>query len=134
MTLYMLDTNIVSHAVRQHPAVLRRLDPVQVERVCVSAITAGEIAFGLARQIRTHRLHVAMNEFLGRVDVLPWSQLVVDTYGALRADLERRGQVLAPLDLQIAAHALAVGAVLVTNDQAMRRLPGLESEDWTRDV
>ena len=130
----MLDTNIVSHAVRQHPAVLHHMDRVPVESVCVSAITAGEIAFGLARQVRTHRLHVAMNEFLGRVDVLPWSQLVVDTYGPLRADLERSGRVLTPLDLLIAAHALAVGAVLVTNDQAMHRLPGIETEDWTRDV
>jgi tRNA(fMet)-specific endonuclease VapC len=130
----MLDTNIVSHAVRQHPTVLRRLDRVQVERVCVSAITAGEIAFGLARQIRTHRLHVAMNEFLGRVDVLHWNQQVADAYGPLRADLERRGQSLAPLDLLIAAHALALGAVLVTNDQAILRVTGLETEDWTRDV
>lgn len=134
MTLYMLDTNIVSHTVRQHPAVLHHMDRVPVELVCVSAITAGEIAFGLARHLRTHRLHVAMSEFLGRVDVLPWSQLVVDTYGPLRADLERRGRSLAPLDLLIAAHALAVGAVLVSNDQAMLRLTGIETEDWTRDV
>ena len=54
-------------------------------------------------------------------------------YGPLRAELERTGRVLGPLDLLNAAHALAVGAVLVTNDQAMLRLSGLETEDWTRD-
>jgi tRNA(fMet)-specific endonuclease VapC len=75
-----------------------------------------------------------MNEFLRRVEVLPWSQRVADSYGHLRADLERSGRVLAPLDLLIAAHALSLGAVLVTNDQAMLQLPGVEKEDWTRDV
>jgi tRNA(fMet)-specific endonuclease VapC len=75
-----------------------------------------------------------MNEFLGRVEVLPWNQQVADMYGPLRAGLERRGRALAPLDLLIAAHALALGAVLVTNDQAMLRQTGLETEDWTRDV
>lgn len=65
---------------------------------------------------------------------MPWDTRAARTYGAFRADLERRGQTLAPLDLLIAAHALAVGVVLVTNDQAMLRLTGLETEDWTRDV
>jgi tRNA(fMet)-specific endonuclease VapC len=130
----MLDTTIVSHAVRQHPAVLRHMDRVPVESVCVSAITAGEITFGLARHARTHRLHIAMNELLGRVDVLPWSRQVASAYGPLRAELERTGRVLGPLDLLIAANARALGAVLVTNDQAMLRLTNLETEDWTRDV
>lgn len=130
----MLDTNIVSHAVRQHPAVLLNIARVPVESICISAISAGEISFGLARQLRPHRLHVAMNEFLRRVEVLPWNQQVAEAYGPLRAELERSGRILAPLDLLIAAHALAVGAVLVTNDQAMLRLTSLETQDWTRDV
>ena len=65
---------------------------------------------------------------------MPWDALVARTYSAFRVGLERRGQTLAPLDLMIAAHALSVGAVLVTNDQGMLRLPELETEDWTRDV
>lgn len=130
----MLDTNIVSHVVRQHPAVLHNIARVPVESICISAISAGEIAFGLARQVRTHRLHVAMIEFLRRVEVLPWNEQVAETYGPLRAELERSGRSLTPLDLMIAAHALAAGAVLVTNDQAMLRLPNLETSDWTRDL
>ncbi len=66
--------------------------------------------------------------------MLPWNQQVADTYGLLRAELVSVGRSLSPLDLLIAAHALALGAVLVTNDQAMLRQTGLETEDWTRDV
>lgn len=71
---------------------------------------------------------------MGRVDIIPWDKEAADVYGPLRAELQRAGTILAEMDLLIAAHALAIGAVLVTNDQAMLRLTGLETEDWTRDV
>ena len=134
MTLYLLDTNIVIHALRKHPAVLRHLARVASDETCISAITAGEITFGFARSPGAHGQLAAYRELLGSVDVLPWNQTVADVYGALRAEQVRMGQTLAPLDLLIAAHALSLGAILVTNDQAMLRLTGLETEDWTRDV
>lgn len=134
MTFYMLDTNIVIHALRKHPAVLRHFARVASGETCISAITAGEITFGFARSPTAHGQLAAYRELLESVPVLPWNQVVAEVYGTLRADVERRGRPLGSLDLLIAAHALAVGAVLVTNDQAMLRLPGLETEDWTRDV
>lgn len=134
MTLYMLDTNIVIHALRKHPAVLRHIARVSSDETCISAITAGEITFGFARSPTAHGQFVAYRELLECVVVLPWNQMVADTYGPLRAELVSAGRSLSPLDLLIVAHALAVGAVLVTNDQAMHRLPGLETEDWTRNA
>ena len=129
MTRYLLDTNTVSHLIKSHPLVSHRVKQVPMAALCISAITEGELLFGLAKRPEAVRLHVAVREFLRRVDVLPWNS--ADRYGVARADLENRGKSLAPLDLLIAAHALSVGAVLVTNDHAFAYVPGLEIEDWT---
>lgn len=66
-----------------------------------------------------------------RVDVLPWDSVIAECYGSVRADMSRQGKILAPLDLLIAAHALGVGAVLVTNDRAFSQVASLHVEDWT---
>lgn len=129
----MLDTNIVIHALRKHPAVVKHLTRQSADDTCISAITMGEVAFGFARSPSAVAQQVAFREFLGRVDVLPWDRVAANTYGPFRAELVRTGRPLSAHDLLIAAHALAAGAVLVTNDQAMLRLSGLETVDWTRD-
>ena len=130
MKRYMLDTNTVSHLLREHPAVARRVVAVPMASLCISAITEGELLFGLAKRPTAKRLHVAVREFLRRVDVLPWESSTAERYGVVRADMARRGKVLAPLDLLIATHALSVGAVLVTNDRAFSQMADLHVEDW----
>ena len=132
MSRFMLDTNTVSHLIKHHPAVARRVVAAPMTSLCISAITEGELLFGLARRPDAKRLHVAVREFRRRVDVLPWDSPVAERYGAIRADMERQGKILAPLDLQIAAHALNLDAVLVTNDRAFRQVAGLQIEDWTK--
>jgi Predicted nucleic acid-binding protein, contains PIN domain len=67
------------------------------------------------------------------VEVLDWSAGVAAVHGALRADLERRGVGLGAFDLMIAAHALALDAVLVSNDRAFAQVPGLKLDNWTMD-
>ena len=74
---------------------------------------------------------MVIQEFLKRVDVLAWDTAVAEHYGVLRAELEGSGNVLGALDMQIAAHASQLGAVLVTNDQAFKRVRKLKVEDWT---
>jgi tRNA(fMet)-specific endonuclease VapC len=128
----MLDTNIVSHFVRQHPAVIQRAVAIPMDELCISAITEGELLFGLARRPRATRLNFGIKQFLNRVDVLPWDHTVAADYAALRAGQERRGKILAPIDLLIAAHAISAGATLVTNDAAFTQIPGLPVEDWTK--
>ena len=133
MTRYMLDTNTVSHFIREHPAVVRRVLAVPMAAVCISSITEGELLFGLARRPEAKRLHTAVREFLRRVDVLPWDSEVAERYGTARAALERQGKTLGPLDLLIASHGLHAGAVLVTNDRAFAQVDGLRVEDWMAD-
>jgi len=129
----MLDTNTVRHLVKQHPNVTRRVLGVPMASLCISAITAGELRYGLARRPDAVRLHAAVTELIRRVDVLPWDFLAAERYGILRADLNRTGRPLGSLDLLIAAHALAVSAVMVTNDRAFSQITHLQIEDWTVD-
>lgn len=131
MKRYMLDTNTVSHLLREHPVVTKRIVTVPMASLCISAITEGELLFGLAKRPVAKRLHVAVREFLRRVDVLPWDNSTAEHYGVVRADMERRGRILASLDLLIATHALSVDAVLVTNDRAFSQMADLKVEDWT---
>lgn len=131
MKRYMLDTNIVSLLIRRQSTLVERVQDHSMSSLCVSAITAGELAFGLARRPEATRLRSAVDEFLLRVDVLPWDGAIADVYGALRARMEIAGKNLAPFDRLIAAHALGAGTVLVTNDRAFGQVPDLQIEDWT---
>ena len=132
MNQYMLDTNTVCNLVRQQVMVVSHIVSLPMAAISISAITAGEMLFGLAKHPVSTRLHIAIQEFLQRVQVFPWELAAAEHYAVLRADLQRRGAALAPIDMLIAAHALAVNAVLVTNDQAFSNVPGLAIEDWTR--
>ena len=129
--LYLLDTNTVSHLIKRHPQATQHLLAVPMHSVCISAITAGELAFGLAKRPEAVALKAAVNEFLRRVEVLPWDGAVAQTYGTLRALMQSNGTPLAALDMQIAAHALQLKAALISSDRAMAQVPDLLVEDWT---
>ena len=133
MTRYMLDTNTVSHLLKKHPIVARRVVAVPITSLCISAITQGELLFGLAKRPEATTLHAAVGELLRRVDILAWDATAANSYGAARAATQRQGRVVAPLDLLIGAHALSTQAVLVTNDRAFGHLAGLQIEDWTEE-
>lgn len=127
----MLDTNVVSHLLKGHPSVAKHVVAVPMASLCISAITEAELLFGLAKRPDAKRLHMVVQEFLRRVDVLPWDSSAAEYYGIVRANMERQGKTLASLDLLIATHALSVNAALVTNDSAFSQLAGLHIEDWT---
>jgi tRNA(fMet)-specific endonuclease VapC len=127
----MLDTNMASYILRGPGAVLAaRLTALPMAQLCVSSITQGELLLGFARRPGADSLKIAVREFLARVDALAWDSAAATQYGALRAALEAKGTPLGNLDTLIAAHALAVEAVLVTNDLAFVRVPGLVVENW----
>jgi len=73
----------LSYLIKQHPGVAKRIVEVPMVALCISAITAGELRYGLAKCPEAKRLHLAVKAFLLRGDVLPWDQTVADTFGML---------------------------------------------------
>jgi tRNA(fMet)-specific endonuclease VapC len=134
MTAYLLDTNIASHVIKGDRAdILRRLTAVPIDELAVSAVTEAELLYGVAKRGHPPALAQRVREFLLRVDVLDWDRNAARAYGDLRARSENRGVSLAPLDMMIAAHALAAGAILVTRDKAFTRISeDVVIEDWTQ--
>lgn len=100
--------------------------------IAISVITEAELRFGLARRPEAAQLKVAVEEFLLRVEILPWDSSAAQRYAALRAALERAGEPMGNLDMMIATQALAAQAVLVTSDRAFHRIRRLKIEDWTK--
>jgi tRNA(fMet)-specific endonuclease VapC len=130
---YLLDTNTASYVIKGNiPSVRERLLKVPMARLAISTVTEAELLFGAARKPEAAQLKIAVDEFLLRVEALPWDSTAARYYADVRAALERSGAPMGNLDMMIAAHALALEAVLVTNDRAFRRLSRLKLENWTR--
>lgn len=133
MVRYLLDTNTASYAIKGNvPRVRERLLTVPMSEVGISVITEAELRFGVARLPAAIRLKGLVEEFLLRVEVLPWNSAAAHRYADIRAALERSGKPMGNMDMLIAAHALAVEAALVTHDRVFRRVKGLTLEDWTK--
>lgn len=130
---YLLDTNTVSYVIKgnfQH--VRERLLKVPIREVGISVITEAELRFGVARLPNAAKLGIVVEEFLLRVEILPWDSLAAQFYARLRAVLKQNGEPIGNLDLMIGSHAIAAGAVLVGSDKVFRRLKNLKVEDWTK--
>jgi len=130
---YLLDTNTVSYSIKGNfPFVRERLLSIPLSEVGISVVTEAELRFGVARLPQAAKLGMVVEEFLLRVEVLVWDSAAAQQYARLRAALETNGEPMGNLDLMIAAQALAVGTVLVTNDRVFRRIKGLKIEDWSK--
>ena len=130
---YLLDTNMASYVIKGNVQNVReRLLKVPMAEVGISVVTEAELRYGIARRPDAARLRIAVEEFLLRVEVLPWDSEAAKHYAELRADLEKKGEPMGNLDIMIAAHALAAEVVLVTHDRGFRRVKELKIEDWTK--
>ncbi len=137
MTLFLLDTNMVSYIVRHRSAAARArlLGLKHGDTGCISAITEAEIRYGLALRPQATALKAMMEGFLASIPILPWASNEAKVYGEVRAQLQRTGKMLGSQDLQIAAHAVALDAILVTHDAAFRQVSDLHAiEDWATDL
>lgn len=132
MKRYLLDTNTVSYALRGHSEVLRRMTSKPMASLAISVITEAELLFGLAKRPGAVQLKQVVDEFLRRVDALPLERSFAVTYASIRVRIAQRGITIAPLDLLIAAHAKAIGAILATSDQALIQCDEIECEDWAK--
>ena len=132
---FMLDTNVCIDLIRRRSAeILRHLQRTPPGDVCVSVITLSELEYGVARSSAPERNSLALAEFMTPITVLPFSDLAAPVYGRIRAHLEAKGSRIGALDTLIAAHALATGLTLVTNNEReFCRVPGLHVVNWLAD-
>ncbi len=130
---YLLDTNIVSDLVRNPQGkVAQHIRRVGEAHVCTSIIVAGELRYGAAKK-GSARLSSQVDAVLGALEILPWEKPADATYGALRLRLEQAGTPIGANDLLIAAHALALGYAVVTdNEKEFGRVKDLRCENWLR--
>ena len=129
---YLLDTNMASYVIKGNvPRVREKLLKVPMSEVGISVITEAELRFGVARKPEAARLKLAVDEFLLRVEILPWHSVAAQHYAALRSAMEDSDTPMGNMDMMIAAQALAASTVLVTHDRVFHRVKHLKLEDWT---
>lgn len=130
---YMLDTNICIYIIKKRPAsVIERLQKTKISDVCISSITLSELEYGVEKSKKNEQNKIALTGFIAPVEVVAYDDLAAARYGKIRASLEKKGQILGPLDMLIAAHALSMGLTVATNnDREFKRVTGLKVENWT---
>lgn len=128
---FLLDTNICIYIINRRPeAVFEHFAGLQAGTVGISSITGGELHYGVSKS-GSARNRRALEKFLAPLDVLPFDDAAMREYGRVRTHLEKKGTPIGSLDMLIAAHALALDVVLVTNNlREFKRVPGLRLENW----
>ena len=129
---YLLDTNICIYIAKQRPPeVARRFTRLAAGTVGMSLITYGELRYGAEKSVRGAEALATLDQLVELIPVLELSAGVGETYGKLRAHLERLGTPIGNNDLWIAAHALALGVTLVSNNtREFERVPKLKLQNW----
>jgi tRNA(fMet)-specific endonuclease VapC len=132
-TRYLLDANIVIYIRQKRPeALLRRFSRLRAGEAAISVIAYGELWYGAMKSSQRESALERLRELSHVLPALPLPEKAAETYGAIRADLESKGEMIGNNDLWIAAHALASGLTLVTNNEnEFRRVRGLKIRNWT---
>jgi tRNA(fMet)-specific endonuclease VapC len=127
---YMLDTDIVSLAVREHPSIIQNLKEHEEDEIFVSTISYAELMYGLEKK-GSAKLADEVNIILGKLYVKDFDIDSAEYYGKIRMELERPGTPLENMDILIAASAMSAGAILVShNTKHFSKIKGIKVEDW----
>ena len=129
---YMLDTNICIYAIKHKPEkVFQKLQEVEPEDVCVSSVTYAELMHGVEKSVAVEKNRLALSMLLANIEILDFDVDAADCYGKIRADLEKKGTPIGPLDMMIAGHAQSLGYTVVTNNvKEFSRVMNLKIENW----
>ena len=131
MSQFLLDTNTISFAIRGNQNVVNQLRRHHPGDICISAITLAELRFGADKR-RSERLHHLIDTILLNLRVAPFDTAAAASYGRVAAELAAVGTPIGEIDTQIASHALAIGATIVTNNvKHFRKVPHLQVTDWS---
>ena len=131
--IYMLDTNICIYAIKHKPEkVFQKLQEIDPEDVCVSSVTYAELVHGVEKSAAVEKNRLALSLLLANIEIMDFDVDAADCYGKIRADLEKKGTPIGPLDMMIAGHAQSLGLTIVTNNvKEFSRVDHLRIENWT---
>ena len=129
---YMLDTNICIYAIKQKPEkVFQKLQKMDPKDVCISSVTYAELVCGVEKSEAVDKNRLALSLLLANIEILNFDTHAADEYGKVRADLEKRGIPIGPLDMLIAGHARSLGYTVVTNNiREFSRVKNLKTANW----
>ena len=132
---YMLDTNICIYAIKHKPPeVIKNFLSHDPDDLCISSITYAELMHGVEKSMAMEKNRVAITMFLSPISILDFDAYAAEEYGRIRADLERKGTPIGPMDMLIAAHAKSEDLILVTNNtREFERVNDLTVDDWTKE-
>ena len=130
--MYMLDTDICIYIIKRKPeSVLKRLEMLQPGQLAMSAITFAELMNGAKKSQHVEGNIAKLNELAELLEIRAFDQKAAVTYGDVRSTLEKKGNIIGSNDLLIAAHALSLNLILVTNNEKeFKRVDGLRIENW----
>lgn len=131
MIKYLLDTNIVIYVIKRRPPEVLETFNQHTTRMAISSVTLAELIYGAEKSHNVSQNLEAVEEFASHLEVLPYDEKAAQHYGEIKAELERRGQVIGLNDIHIAAHARSQGLILVSNNlKEFNRVPHLATENW----
>jgi len=128
----LLDTNICIYIIKQQPAgVLKRFMEFQVGDIGISSITLSELRYGVAKSAYPEKNTKALDEFIIPLEIVSFDEQAAHAYGNIRASLEKAGTPIGSMDMLIAAHAVSLEVLLVTNNtREFTRISGLTILNW----
>ena len=131
MLKYMLDTNIVIYVIKRRPVEILAVFNAHAGQMCISSITLAELLHGVEKSSMITKNLRKVEDFVSRLEVLPYENTAASHYGDIRTNLEKKGTVIGVNDLHIAAHARSEGFILVSNNvREFERVEGLRLENW----
>src|SRR5665647_238704 len=131
---YLLDTNICIYIIRKKPVeVFEKFKSLAIGDVGISSITLAELQYGIEKSSNSEKNREALEKFLTPICLLDYGYKATVEYGKIRAELEKKGVQIGPLDMLIASHAKSLDVILVTNNvREFERISGLRIENWTK--
>ncbi len=132
--MYLLDTNICIYIIRKKPVeVLKTLKTKLKKDICISSITIAELEYGVSKSQFPEKNKIALIEFISIFNILPFDDNDAVEFGAIKTDLEKKGRIIGPMDLLIAAQAKSKKLILVTNNlKEFERVEGIKTENWVK--
>ena len=131
---YLLDTNICIYIIKKKPAeVFEKFKNLTIGNVGISSITLAELQYGIEKSSNSEKNREALEKFLTPIEIIDYGYEATVEYGKIRAELEKKGITIGPLDMLIASHAKSLNVILVTNNvREFKRIAGLRIENWAK--